>query len=217
MFSFPKGYDGAVAAGLFDAQIDDFVTGLLSLDRPAFVRIGFEFNGEWNDYTPSSFGNRHRHQQQQNKRKKKKRKRKRKEAFRKLMCCLHPAPPNLFSSLDSCFLFFSFLFFSLYLSPPPIHRYKAAFARIVARWRQRGCQSVASVWDYSADAEASRLNFTEWMVDDADVDWWAVNIFSNGSAPTTASVGSDLVRTFLLEVFFIKKIIINQRCGVRLG
>ena len=56
------------------------------------------------------------------------------------------------------------------------------------------------MWDYSADAEQDRLNYTDWMVGDAYVDWWAINIFSNGSAPTTAAVGSPLVRTFLLEV-----------------
>ncbi len=48
-------YDRAVAEGQFDAQIDAFCGGLRELQTPAFVRIGFEFNGPWNGYRPETF------------------------------------------------------------------------------------------------------------------------------------------------------------------
>jgi hypothetical protein len=48
-------YEHAVAAGEHDAAIERFVAGLGSLDRPAFVRIGYEFNGHWNGYHAEDF------------------------------------------------------------------------------------------------------------------------------------------------------------------
>jgi len=51
----PKHYADKVAAGEFDAQLDQFCAGLKDLDRPAFIRIGFEFNGSWNGYEPESY------------------------------------------------------------------------------------------------------------------------------------------------------------------
>ncbi len=51
----PKHYADRVAAGEFDAQLDQFCAGLKDLGRPAFIRIGFEFNGQWNGYEPESY------------------------------------------------------------------------------------------------------------------------------------------------------------------
>ena len=51
----PKHYADKVVAGEFDAQLDQFCAGLKDLGRPVFLRIGFEFNGEWNGYEPESY------------------------------------------------------------------------------------------------------------------------------------------------------------------
>lgn len=54
--NLPSGQDLAhvtTPAGL--AAIDEFGRGLQALERPAFVRIGYEFNGGWNDYPPTLF------------------------------------------------------------------------------------------------------------------------------------------------------------------
>jgi hypothetical protein len=48
-------YDSAVAQGQFDTQIQAFCNELRSLADPAFVRIGFEFNGPWNGYRPDMY------------------------------------------------------------------------------------------------------------------------------------------------------------------
>lgn len=48
-------YEHRVAAGEFDAAIEAFCVGLERLARPAFVRIGYEFNGHWNGYQAPSF------------------------------------------------------------------------------------------------------------------------------------------------------------------
>ncbi|MBN2351626.1 MAG: carbohydrate binding domain-containing protein [Spirochaetales bacterium] len=49
-------YEGDVAAGLYDDKIEDFCRGLETLGHPAFVRIGFEFNGlSWNGYEPATY------------------------------------------------------------------------------------------------------------------------------------------------------------------
>jgi uncharacterized protein (TIGR03437 family) len=46
-------YDAQIAAGAYDAQIANLVTGLQRLATPAYIRIGYEFNGlSWNGYTP---------------------------------------------------------------------------------------------------------------------------------------------------------------------
>jgi beta-mannanase len=49
-------YDQDVAAGLYDKQISMFIDGLQSLAIPAYVRIGYEFNGVgWNGYQPATY------------------------------------------------------------------------------------------------------------------------------------------------------------------
>lgn len=49
-------YEQDVAAGLYDNQITMFIDGLQSLAIPAYVRIGYEFNGvSWNGYQPASY------------------------------------------------------------------------------------------------------------------------------------------------------------------
>lgn len=49
-------YEGDVAAGLLDADIASFLDGLEELARPAYLRIGFEFNGTaWNGYLPNPY------------------------------------------------------------------------------------------------------------------------------------------------------------------
>ena len=48
-------YEHRVAAGEFDPRIDAFVEGLAALDRPAIVRVGYEFNGHWNGYRPETY------------------------------------------------------------------------------------------------------------------------------------------------------------------
>ncbi len=44
-----------VVDGKHDAGIESLCIGLKSLNRPAFVRIGYEFNGEWNNLQPEPF------------------------------------------------------------------------------------------------------------------------------------------------------------------
>ena len=49
-------YDAGVAAGAYDAQIANLVTGLERLAMPVYLRIGYEFNGTaWNGYTPATY------------------------------------------------------------------------------------------------------------------------------------------------------------------
>jgi hypothetical protein len=48
-------YEDKVAKGDMDANIDAFCEGLTKLDRPAFIRIGYEFNGFWNGYQPETY------------------------------------------------------------------------------------------------------------------------------------------------------------------
>lgn len=49
-------YEQDVAAGLYDTQISQFIDGLQSLAIPAYVRIGYEFNGTtWNGYAPATY------------------------------------------------------------------------------------------------------------------------------------------------------------------
>jgi len=47
--------DGAVAGGAYDVQIDAFADAVLSFRRPVFIRIGYEFDGSWNNYSPATF------------------------------------------------------------------------------------------------------------------------------------------------------------------
>ncbi len=48
-------YEHEVAKGQLDEQIHAFCEGLRTLKRPAYVRIGFEFNGPWNGYEPDAY------------------------------------------------------------------------------------------------------------------------------------------------------------------
>ena len=49
-------YEQDVADGLYDAQIANLVQGLNDLGRPAYLRIGYEFNGiAWNGYEPGPY------------------------------------------------------------------------------------------------------------------------------------------------------------------
>jgi hypothetical protein len=48
-------YEQEVADGQLDEQIHAFCQGLRLLHRPAYVRIGFEFNGPWNGYAPEPY------------------------------------------------------------------------------------------------------------------------------------------------------------------
>jgi hypothetical protein len=48
-------YEQEVADGQLDKQIRAFCEGLRLLQRPAYIRIGFEFNGPWNGYEPEAY------------------------------------------------------------------------------------------------------------------------------------------------------------------
>ena len=50
-----NGEERRVADGEYDNAIAALVLGLRSLARPAFLRIGYEFNGQWNGYAPVSY------------------------------------------------------------------------------------------------------------------------------------------------------------------
>ena len=49
------GLDKAVAAGDYDEELEAFYKALLLLNRPSFTRIGYEFEGAWNGYSPESY------------------------------------------------------------------------------------------------------------------------------------------------------------------
>ena len=49
-------YEDSVALGYYDTEINNLIAGLKSLAIPAFLRIGFEFNGlVWNGYEPETY------------------------------------------------------------------------------------------------------------------------------------------------------------------
>lgn len=49
-------YEDDVAAGLMDEDIDHLIQGLRYLAMPAYLRIGYEFNGRaWNGYEPETY------------------------------------------------------------------------------------------------------------------------------------------------------------------
>jgi len=48
-------YEHKIAAGDYDPQIIEFCEALKEWDVPAFVRIGYEFNGPWNGYSPATY------------------------------------------------------------------------------------------------------------------------------------------------------------------
>lgn len=47
--------DDDVANGWKDANIEAFADALETIGRPVFVRIGYEFEGSWNGYQPTTF------------------------------------------------------------------------------------------------------------------------------------------------------------------
>ena len=49
------GFDADVAAGKYDAQIAELVKGFAALQRPVWLRIGYEFNGAWTKFSPEPF------------------------------------------------------------------------------------------------------------------------------------------------------------------
>jgi len=49
------GFDADVAAGKYDEQIDALVQGFAELQRPVWLRIGYEFNGGWTSFSPETF------------------------------------------------------------------------------------------------------------------------------------------------------------------
>jgi hypothetical protein len=50
-----KHYEADVAEGRMDARVAMLCKGLKSLDRPVYLRIGYEFNGQWNGYDPADY------------------------------------------------------------------------------------------------------------------------------------------------------------------
>jgi hypothetical protein len=48
-------YEGDVAQGQMDDRVAMLCKGLKSLDRPVYLRIGYEFNGQWNGYDPADY------------------------------------------------------------------------------------------------------------------------------------------------------------------
>jgi hypothetical protein len=48
-------YEAEIAAGRHDARIEELCSGLRQLGRPAYLRIGFEFNGPWFGYEPEPY------------------------------------------------------------------------------------------------------------------------------------------------------------------
>jgi hypothetical protein len=50
-----EGRDAEVARGAKDDCIDAFCQAVKALNRPSFVRIGYEFEGAWNGYKPETY------------------------------------------------------------------------------------------------------------------------------------------------------------------
>ncbi len=48
-------YETATATGADDPALQQLCTGLRALDRPVYLRIGYEFNGPWNGYTSVAY------------------------------------------------------------------------------------------------------------------------------------------------------------------
>jgi hypothetical protein len=48
-------YEQDVASGKYDDALDAMCRALKNTGRPAFMRIGYEFNGSWNGYQPESY------------------------------------------------------------------------------------------------------------------------------------------------------------------
>jgi hypothetical protein len=56
-----KHYEGEVARGVDDARLQTLCAGFKSLDRPVFLRVGYEFNGAWNGYDAVRYVSAFRH------------------------------------------------------------------------------------------------------------------------------------------------------------
>lgn len=56
-----KHYEQEVADGVDDSRLRSLCAGLKSLDRPVFLRVGYEFNGTWNGYRAQSYVEAFRH------------------------------------------------------------------------------------------------------------------------------------------------------------
>jgi hypothetical protein len=50
-----KHYEQDVASGKYDDALEAMCRALKETGRPAFMRIGYEFNGPWNGYQPESY------------------------------------------------------------------------------------------------------------------------------------------------------------------
>ncbi len=50
-----------IGQGQYDQNIIDFARWIKDQNRPIFIRIGYEFEGPWNNYNPSSYKNAWRH------------------------------------------------------------------------------------------------------------------------------------------------------------
>lgn len=50
-----SGMEARVAEGKYDEQLAAFADAVKSFDRPVFIRIGYEFEGSWNNYQPATF------------------------------------------------------------------------------------------------------------------------------------------------------------------
>lgn len=50
-----KHYEQEVADGADDSRLRALCAGLKSLDRPVFLRVGYEFNGPWNGYRADAY------------------------------------------------------------------------------------------------------------------------------------------------------------------
>ena len=50
-----KHYEAAVASGSMDDRLRQLCEGLRSLDRPVYLRVGYEFNGPWNGYEAAAY------------------------------------------------------------------------------------------------------------------------------------------------------------------
>lgn len=50
-------YTDDINNGIYDTQIDNFVQGIKDLNRPVYIRIGYECNGSSNAYQPTSYIN----------------------------------------------------------------------------------------------------------------------------------------------------------------
>jgi hypothetical protein len=59
-FWMAAGYEEQVAAGNYDTQIETLAQWIKQAARPVYLRIGYEFDGQWNDYEPTAYVNAYR-------------------------------------------------------------------------------------------------------------------------------------------------------------